>query len=80
MTHTEPQKLTIKWLTKDKVAIDAIRRRFNIPNYTTINGWSPAEIAPEDMKLFEECAHRGFFGFLPYKWCKNGGTFSFISR
>ena len=80
MTHTEPQKLTIKWLTKDKEAIDAIRRRFNIPNYTTINGWSPAEITAEDMALFEECARRKFFIIMPYKWCKNGGTFSLISR
>lgn len=80
MTHTEPQKLTIRWLTKDKDAIDAIRKRFNMPTYTTLNGWSPALINEEDIELFEECGRRKFFKIMPYKWCKNGGTFSFIFR
>lgn len=71
--------LVIRWHTKDNDAIDAIRKRFNMPRYTTLNGWSPALINEEDMELFEECARRKFFSIMPYKWCKNGDTFSFIS-
>ena len=72
--------LVIRWQTNNQDAIDAIRKRFNLSRYTTLNGWSPAEIADEDMELFEECARRGFFGIMPYKWCINGGSLSFISR
>ena len=82
MTHTAPntKQFTIKWLTRDPVAIVAIRKRFGIPQYTTINGWSPAEIRPEDLEMFEETRCRGFFSIMDYKWCKNGGTFAFIYR
>ena len=77
---TSKHNITIKWLTRDTAAIRKIRERFNIPNYTTVNGWSPAEIPDEDMELFRETAKRGFFSILGYKWCKNGVHFSFIYR
>lgn len=73
-------KFVIRWNTRDAEAIAAIRKRFNIPEYTTVNGLTPAEIAPEDMEVFEECARRGFFGIMPLKWCKNGDQYIFTSR
>lgn len=80
MTHTEPVRVIVRWTTRDEEAIAAIRERFNLPNYTTLNGWTPAEIKPEDMDMFEECARRGFFGIIREKWCKNGGQYIFPSR
>lgn len=72
-------KLIIRWRTRDKKAIYAIRERFKIPEYNTINGWSPAEIETQDIELFKECVRRGFFSIIPGKWCKNGEVFSFTS-
>ena len=80
MTHTEPEKIVIRWTTKDENAIAAIRKRFNMPSYTPLHGWSPVEVKPEDKDIFEECARRGFFGIMPQKWCKNGEQYIFISR
>lgn len=80
MTPTEAERLIVRWRTKDKGAIAAIRKRFNIPDYTTVNGFSPAEIKAEDMAVFEECSRRGFFGILHQKWCKNGEVYVFNSR
>lgn len=80
-TKTGNEKFVVKWrygVSADAIA--AIRKRFNIPNYTTLNGCSPAEIRAEDMPLFEETARRGFFTILRKKWCKNGDTFSFQIR
>ena len=59
MTHTEPVRVIVRWTTRDEEAIAAIRERFNLPDYTTLNGWTPAEIKPEDMDMFEECAREG---------------------
>lgn len=73
----EKERLVIKWLTRDKEAIAAIRQRFSIPNYTTVNGFSPVELADEDREVFEECQRRGFFTIFHQKWCKNGEAFSF---
>lgn len=75
----ESLKFVIRWGTRDMEAISLIRKRFNIPSYTTLNGWSPVEIEPADKEVFDECARRGFFSILPKKWCKNGGLFSFTS-
>lgn len=72
-------KFVIRWHTRDTKAIDKIRKRFGIPDYTTLNGWSPAEIQERDMDVFMECARRGFFGILNQKWCKNGDHFVFTS-
>ena len=79
MTHTEPERVLIRWRTKDLEAIAAIRNRFNIPNYTTVNGLSPAEITLENKDLFEECQRRGFFGIIRRKWRKNGDHYIFNS-
>lgn len=82
MIHTEEkgERLTIRWITRNKDAIAAIRKRFNIPEYTTVNGLSPAEISKEDMPVFEETARRGFIGIIREKWCKNGGHYIFPIR
>lgn len=59
-------KVTIYWNTrhldpKDVLEIKKkIRDRFNIPNYTTVNGETPCEIQDEDMELLRECEKRGF--------------------
>lgn len=77
----EKIKLVVYWNTRDENIIKRIRKRFGMPTYTTINGWTPAEILEEDMPLLEETARRGFISILRHlKWCKNGGTYSFISR
>ena len=77
----EKIKLVVCWSTKDEETIRRIRQRFGMPKYTTINGWTPAEILEEDMPLLEETARRGFISILRHiKWCINGGTYSFISR
>ncbi len=73
-------KLIIRWITRDTTAIAAIRKRFNLPYYTTLNGWTPAEIKPEDIDVLEECARIGFFSIIRQKWCKNGGQYIFTSR
>jgi hypothetical protein len=71
-------KMVIKWGYKlDDATVAAIRKRFKIPTYTTLNGFSPVEIAEEDMEMFEETARRGFFTIFRKKWCKNGAQFSF---
>lgn len=74
-------KLVVYWNTKDKEIIKRIRQRFGMPTYTTVNGYTPAEILEEDTPLLAETAKRGFILILWHlKWCKNGGTYSFISR
>lgn len=80
MIPTEPRKLVVSWITNDQNAIEAIRLRFNIPHYTTVNGWSPAEIKPEDWELFQECENRKFIRIIDVKWRKNGKQYSFKSR
>lgn len=74
------EQLWVKWLTRDEDAIEQVRRRFNMPHYTTLNGLTPCEIDSTDMELLRETARRGFLSILNAKWCKNGDTFSFISR
>lgn len=77
----EKIKLVVYWNTRDEETIKKIRQRFGMPTYTTINGWTPAAILEEDMPLLEETARRGFISIMRHlKWCKNGGTYSFISR
>ncbi len=73
-------KFVIRWTTSDKDAIAAIRKRFAMSAYTTLNGWTPVEIKRDDKELFDECARRGFFSILPQKWCKNGEQYIFTSR
>lgn len=60
---------------------DAIRARFGIPRYTTLNGLSPADISEADMALFEETSRRGFFGIMRHiKWRKNGDVYVCTNR
>ena len=49
----EKEKMIVRWITKDKAAVDAIRKRFQIPEHTTLNGLSPVEISQEDMPVFK---------------------------
>jgi hypothetical protein len=58
-------------------AIEAIRRKFNIPHYTTLNGESPVEVDDEQMKLLRECERKEFLQIRMKKWCKNGDLFVF---
>lgn len=66
-------EMIVRWITRDADAVAAIRKRFNMPNHTTLNGLTPVDIRDEDMEVFEECAQRGFFAVIRQKWCKNGG-------
>lgn len=71
-------KMVIKWGYKlDDATIAAIRRRFNMPDYTTLNGFTPVEIPESDREIFEETARRGFFTIFHKKWCKNGDQYIF---
>lgn len=81
MNRTEQkEKVIVKWLTRDKAAIEAIRKKFGMPDYTTINGWTPVEIKLSDRAMFEECAKRRFFSIIREKWRKIGGLYIFNSR
>lgn len=59
-------RVTIYWdarhLSKEKSleTKNKIKERFNIPNYTSINGETPCEIKDEDLELLRECERRGF--------------------
>lgn len=53
-------KLTIYWKTKDAECIKHIRKRFNIPSCTTVNGETVADIKDEDIELLRETEKRGF--------------------
>lgn len=59
-------KVTIYWNTRHLDPKDVpkikkkIRDRFNIPNYTTVNGETLCEIQDEDMELLRETEKRGF--------------------
>lgn len=59
-------KVTIYWNTRHLDPKDVskikkkIRERFNISNYTTVNGETPCEIRDEDMELLRETEKRGF--------------------
>lgn len=65
-------KVIIKWLTRDQEAISSIRKYFNWPDYTTVNGWSPGTINSKDREMLEECARRGFFTYFEKDWTFNG--------
>ena len=56
-------------------AIEQIRKKFNIPLYTTVNGESPCEVDEEEMQLLRQCEERGFLSIRNKKWCKKGEVF-----
>lgn len=69
MGTTNNDKILIHWRTRDREAIKLIRQRFNIPTYTTVNGWTPAVLPRgKDKELFDETARRGFFGYVCAEW------------
>ena len=69
-------KVKVRWLTRSEPTIQRIRERFGMPRYTTLNGWTPAEIAEADMELLQETARRGFIYVEPADWRFNGQTYS----
>lgn len=69
-------KVVVYWLTKDKAAIESIRKYFKLPKYTTVNGHTPGAIEEKDMPMFEETARRGFFRYHQIEWIFNGSTYS----
>ena len=68
-------KCVVYWKKCDPEAVKSIRKKFNIPAYTTINGESPCEVDDEQMKLLREVEARGFLQIRMKKWCKNGEVF-----
>lgn len=69
-------KVIIYWITKDEASIAAIRKHFNIPKYTTINGHSPAEIDENLIPVLDETARRGFLSYREQDWTFNGLSYS----
>lgn len=57
-------KITIYWNTKHPKFTselkDKIRDKFNIPNYTTLNGETPCNIKDEEMDLLREVEKKGY--------------------
>lgn len=54
-------KITIYWEAKCTPSIkERIINRFNIPNYTTVNGETPCEIKEEDMRDLLETENKGY--------------------
>lgn len=69
-------KVVIRWLTRDEKAIGLIRKKFNFPRYTTVNGLTPGFVKDSDRAMFEECARRGFFTYSEKSWTFNGKSYS----
>lgn len=76
MDTTNGKKILIHWNTKNEESIRLIRKRFNIPAYTTVNGMTPAILTQDNRELFEETARRGFFTYQPIDWNFNGHSYS----
>lgn len=53
-------KVSVYWITKDRVFIEKIREKFGIPRYTSVNGETSAEISEEQVPLLRECERRGY--------------------
>nr|DAY72327.1 MAG TPA: hypothetical protein [Caudoviricetes sp.]DAZ54772.1 MAG TPA: hypothetical protein [Caudoviricetes sp.] len=46
--------------TKDREAIEKIRKKFGISSYMSVNRETPCDIKEEDMELLRETEKRGF--------------------
>lgn len=53
-------KITIYWRTTNQEDIKRIREKFNLPNYTSINGETPCEVSDSDLPILLEVEKRGF--------------------
>lgn len=78
MTHIaqEGEKIIIHWWTRNEESIRLIREYFGIPQYTTVNGKTPAILKPKDQEMFEETARRGYFTYRRVEWTFNGLSYS----
>lgn len=72
----EPRKIIVRWRTRDEAIIANLRKQFRLTTYTTLNGWTPGEIYPEDMAVFESCMRLGYFTYMEKDWAYNGVTYS----
>ncbi len=77
MDYIEPQRLIIRWITRDVKAKQAICKHFGWKQYSTLNDLSPVALKLSDTPMFNECVRRGFFGVIPGKWWQNGGPIIF---
>lgn len=78
MDTSGKHRFLIRWVTKNPRTIEKIRQRFNIPHYTTLNGFSPVEVTPADLLVIEETARRGFLSIdRSVTWSKQGNVFLF---
>jgi hypothetical protein len=69
-------KIIIRWHTRNENTIRRIRERFNVPAYTTINGWSPATLKEADRETLDETARRGYVSYMAVNWQFNGVSYS----
>lgn len=69
-------KIIIRWHTRNENTIRRIRERFNVPAYTTINGWSPASLKEADRETLDETVQRGFISYMAVNWQFNGVSYS----
>ena len=53
-------RITVYWVTRNPDVIVRIRKKFNIPIYTSVNYETEWEIKNEDFPLLEETERRGF--------------------
>ena len=53
-------RITVYWVTRNPDVIVRIRKKFNIPSYTSVNYETECEIKNEDFPLLEETERRGF--------------------
>lgn len=53
-------RITVYWVTRNPDVIVRIRKKFNVPSYTSVNYETECEIKNEDFPLLEETERRGF--------------------
>lgn len=53
-------RITVYWVTRNPDVIGRIRKKFNIPSYTSVNYETECEIKDEDLPLLQETERRGF--------------------